>query len=116
MAEKKSFWSTLPGILSGIATVITAFGGLLVILYQIDMIHSSGGDDPQKDPQARIEETIHELEQTHEELLGEIEALRHEAEHNPQVMEAIREREESLHEVEIRMDELHGRLAAMEHR
>ncbi|MDY0282791.1 MAG: hypothetical protein RBR35_19845, partial [Salinivirgaceae bacterium] len=41
MNETKSFWTTLPGILTGIASVITAIGGLLVILYQIEVIGSS---------------------------------------------------------------------------
>lgn len=38
MSEKKSFWTTLPGILTGIAGIITALGGLLVILFQIGVI------------------------------------------------------------------------------
>ena len=38
MNEKKSFWTTFPGILTGIAGIITAIGGLLVILYQIGVI------------------------------------------------------------------------------
>jgi hypothetical protein len=38
MSETKSFWTTLPGILTGIAGIITAIGGLLVVLYQIEVI------------------------------------------------------------------------------
>lgn len=38
MNEKKSFWTTLPGILTGLAAVITAIGGLLTFLYHIDVI------------------------------------------------------------------------------
>lgn len=38
MGEKKSFWATLPGILTGLAGIITAAGGLLVILYQIGVL------------------------------------------------------------------------------
>lgn len=38
MGEKKSFWSTLPGILTGLAMLISAIGGLLVTLYQIDVL------------------------------------------------------------------------------
>jgi hypothetical protein len=38
MGEKSSFWSTIPGILTGIAAVITAMGGLLAILYQTGVI------------------------------------------------------------------------------
>jgi len=31
-SSKKSFWKTVPGILSGVAAVITAIGGLLTVL------------------------------------------------------------------------------------
>jgi len=34
--DKKSFWNTLPGILTAIAAIITAIGGLLVILDEDD--------------------------------------------------------------------------------
>lgn len=37
-SEKASFWSTLPGILTGIATLITAVAGLLAILYNTGAI------------------------------------------------------------------------------
>lgn len=40
MENKKSFWSTLPGILTGIAAVITAIGGTLGIMYQTGVIGS----------------------------------------------------------------------------
>lgn len=36
--EKKSFWTTLPGILTGITGLITALGGLFVILHQIGVL------------------------------------------------------------------------------
>lgn len=38
MNDKKSFWSTLPGILTGIAAVITATGGVVAMLYQAGAI------------------------------------------------------------------------------
>ncbi|MFH1216470.1 MAG: hypothetical protein V1706_08210 [Pseudomonadota bacterium] len=38
MNDKKSFWATLPGILTGIAAVITATGGIIAILYQVGVI------------------------------------------------------------------------------
>ena len=38
MANKKKFWFTLPGILTGIASIITAVAGLIAILYQLDVI------------------------------------------------------------------------------
>ena len=37
-SEKASFWATLPGILTGIAALITAVGGLLAILYNTGVI------------------------------------------------------------------------------
>ncbi|HXF99668.1 MAG TPA: hypothetical protein VNL69_02735 [Bacteroidota bacterium] len=33
--EHKSFWSTIPGIITAIATLVTAIGGFLVVLNQI---------------------------------------------------------------------------------
>lgn len=45
MSETKSFWTTLPGILTGIAGVITAIGGLLVILHQIEVIGPNTSPD-----------------------------------------------------------------------
>jgi hypothetical protein len=47
MNDTKSFWATLPGILTGIAGILTAIGGLLVILYQIGVI------GPDKTPDVR---------------------------------------------------------------
>jgi hypothetical protein len=38
MNDKKSFWTTLPGILTGIAAVITATGGVVATLYQVGAI------------------------------------------------------------------------------
>ncbi len=38
MNEKHSFWSTVPGMLTGIAAIITAIGGLLVVLLQTGIL------------------------------------------------------------------------------
>ncbi|MCK4819114.1 hypothetical protein KA005_25300, partial [bacterium] len=38
MTENKSFWTTLPGILTGVAGVISAIGGLLLVLHSIGAI------------------------------------------------------------------------------
>lgn len=38
MNDKKSFWVTLPGILTGIAAVITATGGIIATLYQVGVV------------------------------------------------------------------------------
>lgn len=43
MNDKKSFWTTLPGILTGLAGLITAIGGLIVVLYSQGLI---GPRDP----------------------------------------------------------------------
>ena len=45
MNDKKSFWVTLPGILTGIAAVITATGGIIATLYQVGVI----GENNQKE-------------------------------------------------------------------
>ncbi len=44
MAKKHSFWSTIPGMLTGIAAIISAVGGLLVVLYQIGFININDKD------------------------------------------------------------------------
>ncbi len=38
MNDKKSFWVTLPGILTGIAAIITATGGIIATLYQVGVV------------------------------------------------------------------------------
>ena len=38
--EPKSFWSTIPGIITAIATLITAIGGFLVVLNQVGVFGS----------------------------------------------------------------------------
>lgn len=38
MNNNKSFWSTVPGILTGIAMIISSIGGLLVALYQVNIL------------------------------------------------------------------------------
>lgn len=60
MDEKKSsWWTTLPGILTGIAGLITAIGGLLLILYEINMIGSKQNEET-NDEKAKIEDSIRE--------------------------------------------------------
>ncbi len=39
--EKKSFWQTMPGIVTGIAGIITALTGLIIALNQTGCFHSS---------------------------------------------------------------------------
>jgi hypothetical protein len=40
MSENTSFWSTLPGILTGVATIITATTGFLIAIDKIDIFNS----------------------------------------------------------------------------
>lgn len=53
MSEKKSFWTTLPGILTGVAGIITATAGLIGILYQIGVIGPR--IEPEPEPGTRKE-------------------------------------------------------------
>lgn len=48
MSEEKSFWSTLPGILTALAAVITAIAGLVGALYQADV--GDGTDESAEAP------------------------------------------------------------------
>jgi hypothetical protein len=41
--ESSSWWQTLPGVLTAIAALITAVGGLLAVLVQTGVIHGSRG-------------------------------------------------------------------------
>jgi hypothetical protein len=53
MGEKKSFWATLPGILTGLAMLISAIGGLIVALHTTGVIdfNKVREAEPQKVPQ-----------------------------------------------------------------
>jgi len=48
VSERGSFWTTLPGILTGIAMVITAVGGLIGGLYGTGVIGNDTTDDVEK--------------------------------------------------------------------
>lgn len=47
--EPKSFWRTIPGIITAIATLITAIGGFLVVLHQVGVF----GSKPEPKPDAQ---------------------------------------------------------------
>jgi hypothetical protein len=47
---KKSFWTTLPGVLAAFATLLTAIGSLLVVLHQIDIIPPPSPPTPPEKP------------------------------------------------------------------
>ncbi|TVL97301.1 MAG: hypothetical protein CV087_22525 [Candidatus Brocadia sp. WS118] len=49
--EKTSWWQTIPGILTGIAAIITALGGLIAVLYQSGVFgEKSSPAAPVKEP------------------------------------------------------------------
>ncbi len=81
--EHKSFWTTLPGIITAIATLVTAVGGFLVVLNQVGFFGSKPepkkedarnpgiisqqqvqqlGSEDLKDKQAALETKIKEME------------------------------------------------------
>lgn len=47
-SENRSFWATLPGILAGIAALITAVAGILGVLYTNGAFKASGPTDPSR--------------------------------------------------------------------
>lgn len=60
MDKKQSFWGTLPGILTGVAGLITAIGGLLIVLNQVGFL---GSGPPERavtptSPEAKEQQTI----------------------------------------------------------
>lgn len=57
-SEKKSFWTTLPGILTGMAAVLTALGGLLVILHSANLLGGDNAATPETSPKNNIESHI----------------------------------------------------------
>jgi len=52
--EEKSFWSTLPGILTGIAAILTAIGGLIIALNAAGIISISPDATPTPTPPSAI--------------------------------------------------------------
>ncbi|MGH3914059.1 MAG: hypothetical protein ACRDTC_11740 [Pseudonocardiaceae bacterium] len=44
--RSQGFWQTIPGILTGVAAVLTAVGGLLAILFQAGIIGGDGSPAP----------------------------------------------------------------------
>ncbi len=43
--SKRAFWSSIPGLLTGTAGVVTAIVGLTTVLIQLDVIGDKGSDD-----------------------------------------------------------------------
>ena len=55
MSEKKSFWSSVPGLVTGMAGLLTAVVGLVTVLIQLDVI---GGDNDSPTPAAGVTTTV----------------------------------------------------------
>ena len=102
MTDTKSFWATLPGILTGIASVITAIGGLVVILHQTNLFgpEQNGNWNEIEQRRATIEEGINEIDHHIARLVSKIESLKQEARGNPDAEMAIRETERTLGDLE----------------
>ena len=118
MADSNSFWATLPGILTGIAGVITAIGGLLVILYSTEIIppKPNGNLNEIEQRRAHLEERINEMGHQIDSLMSEIESLRPEAEHGPDAEMAIREKEGRVGDLEREKQRLQEELRQLPHR
>ena len=61
-------------------------------------------------------ERVSEIDQQKEALLNEIDFLRPEAEHNPDAVMAIREKERTIEEQKREKEELQERLNQLQHR
>lgn len=46
MSEKKSFWSTVPGVVTGLTGLLTAVVGMVTVLIQLDVIGGDGAAPP----------------------------------------------------------------------
>ena len=44
--NKKSFWSSIPGLVTGLAGLLTGIVGLVTVLIQLDIIGGDGNDTP----------------------------------------------------------------------
>lgn len=65
--DNKSFWSTLPGVLTGIAAVITAIGGIATLV-----VTTRGGD---KQPETTLAEWAEQANEICDEAYEDIRAL-----------------------------------------
>lgn len=55
MSEKKSFWSSIPGLVTGLAGLLTGVVGLVTVLIQLDVI---GAKDDAATPAAGVVTTV----------------------------------------------------------
>ena len=135
MDEKKSsWWTTVPGILTGIAGLITATGGLLLILYEINVIGPKQNektiDEKQKTEEnskeegkeeeiqpeeiesvrAELEKQMTALDDQIKELTELLEQKEPEAEKNPDVIDELKGLQKRLNEIEMDKKKLIERL------
>jgi hypothetical protein len=120
MSEAKSFWTTLPGILTGMAGLITAIGGLLVILDQIGVFQSNNSSQsvierpilrsgeigkvgPEPNPNSK---RIKELENRLAKIGIEIKFSEEEFNRSPQAQGFLYELEDTSQEREKRLEEI----------
>jgi hypothetical protein len=117
VTDTKSFWATLPGILTGIAGVITAIGGLLLILHQVNLFgpERNGNWNEIEQKRATIEKGIKEIDHHIARLVSEIESLKQEARGNPDAEMAIRETERRLGDLERERQGLQEELRQLPH-
>lgn len=69
MSEEKSFWTTLPGILTGLAMVISAISGLLFTLYTIGVFEPTKNEERTHSVEG-VKTTIDKLTISREFLMG----------------------------------------------
>lgn len=53
--NRKSFWSSVPGLVTGLAGLLTGIVGLVTVLIQLDVI---GGDNHSAEPAAGVSTTV----------------------------------------------------------
>lgn len=65
--DSKSFWLTIPGIITGVAGFITAIGGLLFTFYQIGWIEKPG-----QEPKQELKQEVQEAKIDRIYVVGEV--------------------------------------------
>ncbi|MBL0731586.1 MAG: hypothetical protein JJW03_01840 [Desulfosarcina sp.] len=114
MTDIKSFWATLPGILTGIAGVITAIGGLLLIIQEGPQPNGNWNEIEEK--RATMEKRINEIEHYIPRLVAEIESLIQEAKRNPDAEMALKEKERRVGALEREIQGLQEEIGQLPHR
>lgn len=71
MSEQKSFWTTLPGVLTGLAMVISAISGLLFTLYTIGVFEPTKNGESTHSVE-KVKTTTDKLTISREFLMGKV--------------------------------------------